>query len=98
MGHSFWREKMHYLIEFDVTSQPDDEYQFPQPRFKFMDRVAINNGCQPESWEVAQVVGMRLWFCRKEYGLFTEPCWEYNTTIPGHFPDNQWFEEKDLEP
>lgn len=91
---------MHYSIEFDVTTHPDDEYPFPQPRFKFMELVAINNGEMPDSWDVGKVVGMKLQFHRWQIAgtLTSQPYWEYNVKQPDDPSNHWWFEENDLVP
>lgn len=89
---------MKYLIEFDVPQSEHELWEFPQPKFKFMDRVAINNVEDASNGNVGIIVGMRLYYCRKHGCLSSEPRWEYNVNDEHYYPDNQWFEEEHLKP
>ena len=91
---------MHYSLEFEIKPHPNDEFVFPQPRFKFMDRVALVQAERPDSWEVGEVVGMLLQFSRwaDSETLIEQPCWLYNVQQPGHCTNPIWLEETDLVP
>lgn len=88
---------MKYSIDFEVPANSYDEWEFPQPKFKFMDRVGIRNGCEPESWETAIIVGMRLYYCDRNGTLRSQPRWEYSLRDHNSYPSNYWYEEEHLE-
>jgi hypothetical protein len=48
-------------IEFAPSEQPDDQYQLPQPRFRFSDRVKVIDPDEPnwDEWSTFIITGMK---------------------------------------
>jgi hypothetical protein len=61
------------------------------PHYQIGSRVALDNGCQPESWNTGIVVGLHLLVYHR-----SKPYWMYCIHLDSPIGSQEWYEQKHL--
>jgi hypothetical protein len=93
-------------IEFYPPSHPDDEFDYPHPKFKFWEEVArvddwgycLDENLNPdEEINIYQVCALHLVANRTNTGLLREPpYWLYGVCLSQGSQKVRWFAEAEL--